>query len=337
MMHRLKTLLLFIFISLSAYAQNDLIEVQSMVDTAEIYIGDKINYSIVIKHDKNLRIEQPGEGLHLGQFEIKEFNFSDPVEKDGFVTQKYTFTISVFDTGSFTIPAYPVAYFPDTTNQYKIIEAAPIDIYVHSILSGEESPELKDIKPPIDIPFDYVLLYSIIAIVLVVGVAAYFGYRAWKSKKETGFLFSAPPKPRPAHEIALEALQELFSSDLLEKEHFKAFFSKLSEILRLYIEGRFYVTALEETTYEILKDMQQYIDDKNFQTLSFILEESDLVKFAKYIPDTKAIDQLKKQSEEFINKTKIILKEEDTNPQEAENAPVVETIMQNNLQEEKGD
>jgi len=331
-----KNTLLFLAFALSLYAQNDLIEVQSMVDTAEIYIGDRIDYSIIVKHDKNLRIEQPGEGLHLGMFEIKEFNFSKPQEKDGFVTQRYDFTISVFDTGSFTIPPFPIAYFPDTTKQYKIIEAAPIDIYVKSLLSGEEAPQLKDIKPPVDFPFNYTLLYSILGIVAVLALAAFFGYRKWKSKKETGFLFSAPPKARPAHEVALAALKELYASDLLDKEELKAFFSKLSEIIRIYIEGRFFISALEETTYEIIRDIHAHLDEKEMIRLSFILEQSDLVKFAKFNPEKEAIEHLKTETEQFVQRTKIILKEEINSPQEPENAPAQESIP-NNIQEEKGD
>jgi hypothetical protein len=332
----LTNLTIFLSIAFSLYGQNDLIEVQSMVDTAEIYIGDQINYSLVIKHDKDLRIEQPGEGLHLGMFEIKEFDFSEPIEQDGFITQRYDFTISVFDTGSFTIPAFPIAYFPDTTNQYKIIEAAPIDIYVNSLLSGEDAPELKDIKPPIDFPFDFMFLYTIIALVAVLATVGYIAYRKWKSKKETGFLFSAPPKARPAHEVALGALKELYNSELLANEEYKLFFSKLSEIIRIYLEGRFFVSALEETTYEILHDIKSHLDEKNFIQLTFILEQSDLVKFAKYIPDNKTIDKLKIETEQFIHDTKIILKEENTNLQEAEIATAEKSIQQN-IQEEKGD
>jgi len=332
----LTKLSLFLSIAFALYGQNDLIEVQSMVDTAEIYIGDQINYSLVIKHDKDLRIEQPGEGLHLGMFEIKAFDFSEPLEEDGFITQRYDFTISVFDTGSFTIPPFPVAYFPDTTNQYKIIEAAPIDIYVNSLLSGEDAPELKGIKPPLDFPFDYMFLYTVIALAVLLATVVYIAYRKWKSKKETGFLFSAPPKSRPAHEVALGALNELYNSDLLDRQEYKLFFSKLSEIIRIYLEGRFFISALEETTYEILRDIKSHLDEKNIMQLTFILEQSDLVKFAKYIPESATINKLKSESELFINDTKIILKEEKTNEQEAEIVPAEES-MQKNIQEEKGD
>jgi hypothetical protein len=82
--------------------------------------------------------------------------------------------------------------------------------------------------------------------------------------------------------------------------------------------------------------MQKHLNDNDKDSLTFILEQSDLVKFAKYIPNSATIKQLKEQSEQFIQETKIILKEENTSPQELENAPAEKT-MQNNIQEEKGD
>lgn len=317
----------------SLYAQNALIEVQSAVDTAEIYIGDRLNYSITIKHDKNLRIEQPGQGLHLGAFEIKDYNFSEPQEDAGVITQKYEYFISVFDTGKYTIPAYPIAYFPDTTNNYKIIEAAPIDIFVKSILSGDEAPQLKDIKPPIDIPVDWMLMIILLALFIALAVSVYFGYKAWKKKKEKGFIFVAPPKPKPAHETALKALQNLYMTDLLEKGEFKIFFSKLSEILRIYLEARYFISALEETTYEIMRDLEKHLDEEKQSRLRTILELSDLVKFAKLIPSEENINSAKQESLLFIEQTKLLFKEE--NGMEQDKPVAIEKLEQQ--KEEKVD
>ncbi len=301
---------LIILVSANVFAQTTLIEVRSAVDTAEIFIGDRINYSITITHQEGLRVEKPGEGLHLGAFEIKGYKFSDPQENDGKITQRFDFTISVYDTGKYTIPAFPVAYFPDTTMNYKIIEAAPVDIFVKSVLSGEDAPELKDVKPPIEFPFDYMFLYSMLAILFMIGLAAFFGYRAWKQKQEKGYIFSPPPKPRPAHEIALEALRDLYKSDLLEKEQFKTFYIRLSEILRNYLEGRYYIAAMEETTAEIIRDLTQHVEEEKRDELSRILKESDLVKFAKHIPELNKTEQVKKNSEQFVHDTKILFVEE---------------------------
>ncbi|KAA3617817.1 MAG: hypothetical protein D8M58_00280 [Calditrichaeota bacterium] len=304
---------LFIILAILASnlsAQTSLIEVKSAVDTAEIFIGDRINYSIVISHQAGLRVEQPGEGLHLGAFEIKEYNFSEPEENEGIITQRFDFTISVYDTGQFTIPAFPVAYFPDTTMNYKIIEASPIDIFVKSVLSGEEAPELKDVKPPIEFPLDYVFMYSMLAVALLIVLAGWFGYRAWKQKQEKGFLFSPPPKPRPAHEIALEALEELYGSDLLESGQLKIFYIRLTEILRNYLEGRYYISAMEETTDEIIRDLIEHIDEEKRDELSGILKEADLVKFAKHKPQSGQTEEIKQQSERFIQETKLVFEEQ---------------------------
>ena len=308
----LNPVILFFMIVLAAsalFAQDmPLIEVQSEVDTSIITIGDRINYSITIDRNKDLQIAKPGEGLNLGMFAIMDYEFHDPVEKDGRLIEKYKFNISVYDTGKFTIPPFPIAYFPEDTNkQFKIIEAPAIDIFVQSVISGDDAKELKDIKFPIYIPFNYFFWISMAVIVILVAVITYLGYLLWKRRKEKGYLFSPPSPPRPAHEIALEALEELYNSNLLEEKQFKKFFSRLSEIIRAYLEGRYFLSALEETTTEIMDDAKQHIDEKNLlDDLKNILELSDLIKFAKYIPVEKEIDESKAQSLNFIDATKLI-------------------------------
>jgi len=298
-------LLHILFFSSLGFAQDALIEVQSSVDSSEIFIGDPIHYSIIITHDKNLRVEQPAEGLHLGAFEIKEYHFLDPVEQGDQLIKRYDFIISVFDTGSYSIPAFPIAYFPDTTNQYRIIEAAAIKINVKSVLSGEDAPELKDIKDPFEIPLDYVLFWIIAAIVLTLLIIGYFVYRAWKRKQETGFAFKAPPKARPAHELALEALQNLYNSDLLEKGENKQFYSQITEILRTYLEGRYFIAAMEETTEEIIRHLKNRSEMENVNHLKQILVLSDLVKFAKHKPESAQTEDAKSASLKFVDDTKL--------------------------------
>jgi len=304
-----KLFLVIVFAASVLFAQEQsLIEVQSEVDTSTITIGDRIKYSITIDRDKNLRIMKPGEGLNLGMFEIKDYKFHDPVEKDGRLIEKYEFTISVYDTGKFTIPPFPIAYFPvDTSRQYKIIEASAIDIYVQSVISGDDAKELKDIKFPLYIPFNYFFWISMAVVIILVAVIAYLGYLLWKRRKEKGYLFSPPPPPRPAHEIALEALEGLYQSKLLEERQFKEFFSRLSEIVRAYLEGRYFFDALEETTSEIMRDAKRHVEETSLlDDLKNILEISDLIKFAKYIPEEKEVEEAKEQSLNFVNATKLI-------------------------------
>ncbi len=288
--------------------QNPLIEVKAQVDTSVITIGDHITYSIIIDRQKDVRIIEPGQGINLGMFEIKDYKFHEPVQKGDHIIQQYDYVISVYDTGKFTIPPYPLAYFTtDSSSKPSIIEAPAIDIYVKSVLKGEAKPELKDIKPPLDIPFNYRFWGSIAAAILLLALLIYLGYRLWKRKQEKGYVFAPPPPPPPAHEVALQALQELFASDLLEQKQYKAFFSRLSEILRAYLEGRYFISALEETTSEIMQELEEHLTGSELkQQLFEILNIADFVKFAKYIPSESEIERLKQLSVDFIQKTKII-------------------------------
>jgi len=308
-----------LLLPLSAQSQESesLIEVNASVDTSVITIGDRITYTIEISHVSDMRVEKPGAGVNLGQFEIKDYRIFEPEEHDSRTYLKYEYIISVFDTGKFTIPPFPVAYFPeDSTGPYQIIEASAIDIYVESLLKGE-AQELRDIKPVIDIPLDYIFWFSITIVVLLFCLGLYFGYKYYKRRKEEGLPLTAAAPPRPAHETALESLQLLLEKDLINQGHIKDFYIEISEIIRKYIEGRYFVRALEETTSEIMQELKrQDIHKSSLTILDSFLGLSDFVKFAKYIPAENENKDVVNWAFQFIENTKLIYKSVPELPEE---------------------
>jgi hypothetical protein len=293
--------------SVFAQSEKPLIEVTSAVDTSRITIGDRIKYTITIDHVDTMRVERPGEGVNLGQFEIKDYKVHDPLRTGGRISQEFEYVISVFDTGSYTIPAFPVAYFPtDSLMDYRLIEASPITIYVESVIQDEERI-LKDVKAPIDIPYDYFTLISVLTSIVLIGVLTYLGYRFYRKRKEAGYLIKPPEPARPAHEIALEALEELIGKDLIAKGEIKHFYSEISEIVRRYIEGRYYIPALEETSTEILTELKsQEMGSENLGLVKSLLELSDLAKFAKYFPTEEENTDVIQWASDYINLTKVV-------------------------------
>ena len=301
-------IIFLIFIGFCAAQENrPLIEVNSVVDTSHITIGDRITYTLSIDHVDTMRVEKPGEGVHLGQFEIKDYKIYDPVRQEGRILEKFEYVISVFDTGAFVIPPFPVAYFPnDSLGDYKLIEASAITIYVESVIQDDER-QLRDVKPPIDIPYDYFLLFSIISSIILIGALIYLGYRLYLKRKETGYFIKAPEPARPAHEVALEALEELLKKDLLSDGLIKEFYSDISEIIRRYIEGRYFIPALEETSREILIELNdQDISEEMLQKAKESLELSDLVKFAKYKPSDEENQNVVSWTREFVEGTMVV-------------------------------
>jgi hypothetical protein len=132
-------------------------------------------------------------------------------------------------------------------------------------------------------------------------------------------LFSIPSKPKePAHIIALRELDRIKNEKLWQKDKIKEFYSDVTETLRIYIEDRFDIPAMEQTTDEILtnfKYRKELINEKLFGNLSQILSLADLVKFAKYIPLPDDNNMTLVEAYFFVNATK---KEEIKKPTESE-------------------
>ena len=99
------------------------------------------------------------------------------------------------------------------------------------------------------------------------------------------------PPPRPAHEVALEKLDQIRADNLLEKGLYMEYYVRLSEAVREYLGGRYGFDGLDRTTEEMLRQMAHANLPTSLgeQFLTHLLYECDLVKFAKYAPGS--IDQ----------------------------------------------
>jgi hypothetical protein len=91
----------------------------------------------------------------------------------------------------------------------------------------------------------------------------------------------------------------------------KAFYSELSEILRVYIEGRTFIDALEMTTREMLAALhEQMADEEAIERLREVSETADLVKFAKFMPTESTHNRSMSLAFEFIERTRLFAEPE---------------------------
>ena len=93
-------------------------------------------------------------------------------------------------------------------------------------------------------------------------------------------------KPKiPAHIGALETLEKIKQDAVWKDNKTKEYYSSIADTVRLYIEERFNINALELTSDEIIKVFKsQVVDSESKAKLNQILTLSDFVKFAKQIP-----------------------------------------------------
>ncbi|NOY76320.1 MAG: protein BatD [Calditrichaeota bacterium] len=291
----------------NSFSDTGKISIQSAVDRSQITIGDVITYTVTVTRDKNVKVKLPGLAENLGQFEIRDYKVFDPVRRDGKIIDRVQYKISTFDTGDFQIPPIAVQYTipPDTVKH--VLKSEAIKIHVQSVVPSQEG-DIKDIKPPVEIPFDwhpYVKygLWGLLGLIIL-GALIYF----WVRKRSGKPLIPVKTEPpRPPHELALEALEHLQHSDLLEKGQVKAYYSEVSEIIRRYIGGRFGVDALDLTSSELLRELKAIpISDEHVQLMTEFTELCDLVKFAKYNPEDEENQKVIDWAFQFVRETQIV-------------------------------
>ena len=117
------------------------------------------------------------------------------------------------------------------------------------------------------------------------GALAWEAWRRWKARPAPEGP-AAPPAPAiPPEILAEEALDELRASQMWERGEHAAFYLRLTEILRAYLEARFDAPALAMTSVEVARLVKSREPDlKAAALVRDLLSRADLVKFARITP-----------------------------------------------------
>ena len=302
-----KLIVAFLLVHLASQAQEAPISIGSQVDKSRITIGDVITYTVTITHDQNVDIFLPGQAANLGGFEIRDYEEHKPKKIDNQIVLQADYQISTFMTGEFDIPPLPVGYQLPGDSTQQVLESEPIHIVVESVKPSEEG-DINDIKPPESIPLSWWYYGRWVALGLGVILMALAAYWIYRRKKAGEPILGSKMPPRPPHEIALDALDGLAQSDLLEQGEIKAYYTELSDIMRHYCEGRYFIQAMEMTTDDILQDLTRAgIEDDNRAEFESLFIQSDMVKFAKAKPERPISEDLLMQARSLVEKTQIVM------------------------------
>lgn len=287
------------------------ISVESRVDKSKILIGDVIRYSVIITHDKDVNLKTPPLAVNLGMFEIQDYTVQEIVETDSAqIREQIDYDISTFDTGDYQIPAVEFQYTIGQDTTLYSLETEPIDITVES-LNPDKAGDIRDIKVPLVPPRNNLFWYLIAGGAVLLLAAGGFAFYLFKRRRGEPVIPRRQSPPRPAHQVALQALEELAASDLLQRKESKAYYSRLSDILRVYLEGRYLIDAMEMTSEEIYNNLRaRKIASDHLDHLHTILSLSDFVKFAKYIPSRKENESSIALAFDFVDQTKLVFNQQ---------------------------
>jgi hypothetical protein len=138
--------------------------------------------------------------------------------------------------------------------------------------------------------------YGVLGFIIVVLAAVILMY--WKKQKKTILEVEASISPEEAAMHMLDDLHALMDSDG------KAFYFRLSIILREYIRHRFGVGAPEMTTEELLPRIAELeLDSRLLQGAREFVRAGDPVKFAEQPAETETMQQHLEFVRSFVTQT----------------------------------
>lgn len=326
--HILVTLLVF-GMSLVSFSQS--VEIETKLDSVNTVIGMplrlnlKATSSMILEKDQKINFPQIKDTLGTGVEVLSKSKINKLVD-DGKEIYTQEVLVAAYDSGVYVIP--PMEFeFINNGEKRKII-SNKLRFGVQTV--AVDSTQVADIKMPYDAPLTigeivneywYILVILLAVGLIVFGIVYYLG----KRKQGQGLFEKYVPK-EPAHIIAIRALDELKEQKLWQQGQVKEFYSELTDVVRRYLEDRFGILAMEETTPEILKDIKMFeeITTEFYRKLQLMFELADLAKFAKYTP---AIDDNETSMEDaylIIRGTKFVEQILEESPEELKTEKVEE-------------
>lgn len=248
-----------------------------------ILIGDQLTlkFNTTLSKGEKFVFPTPSNPVTEG-VELIAAPVVDTVSKgEGVFELESRVVITSFDSGSYTLPAF-VAYKIKSDGTTDTLSFDGGLLVVNTIQIDTTTYRPFDVKEQMNYPYSLTEALPWVGLLALLFLLVWFVRRAVKNIREKKSIFGKPIVVDPPHIVALRRLEKLREQKLWQSNQ-KEFFTTLTDTLREYIEERYLIQAMEQTSNEILKDLSdKEIEKKVYNELSDLLTLSDLVKFAKY-------------------------------------------------------
>lgn len=293
------------------YAQ----EVKVETNTKNIKIGEQIQYKVSVETPADTPVSFP-EGQAFAPLEMVKTRAADTLRDGGKYRLVKEYYLTQFDEGKYTIPSQKIRinnkdYFTDS-----------LLVEVHTVAIDTLKQPLYDIKPIQEVkkPFtSYGWILTIIAAVLLLLIVAFVYFVFIRKKK---FPFLQTQKKLPPFDRAIQDLKELQNSKYLIQSQHKEYYTRLTDIVKAYLEEEVHILAKESTTDELLTKINLLqekgklnLNQETITNLKRVLQTADLVKFAKNKPSDDSAEYDRETIENVVIKTKEAIPLEPTDEQ----------------------
>ncbi len=294
----------FCFVWSGLFAQNTSIE--ATVDSTTVQLGGQVNYTLQVKTDSLAKVVFP-ESFSFAPFEILEASPIDTIRAQSHYLYTRKFALIQFDSGNYFLPQQQVLV--DGFSKF----AEPIAIRVNPVVVDTLKQNLYAIKPLQAVAKNYdqliaQIVLGLLGTLLILGLL--YVYIFQKKRKEERL------KALPPFEKALEELEELAATNPALQEEFKDYYSKLTDVVRRYLEEEAKIDALESTSDQLLLKLEALretgdliLEKETLKSFRTVLQNADLVKFAKSLPDVRHADADRNTIKAIVIETQEVLPE----------------------------
>ncbi|MSP84366.1 MAG: hypothetical protein EXR18_00855 [Flavobacteriaceae bacterium] len=276
---KIKYYILFFLISASLFAQK---QVETKIDFARNKIGAQFNLTLKTNVDTLTKVVFPTD-KNFGKMEVIRSFLVDTIKHGDRHELIKKYGITQFDSGKYVIPSLKVLI----NNKVFVTDSILIEVY--NVKVDTLKQKLFDIKPIVEVPYELSYFWQYVLItLLILGIGALIYWLIKKYKKRKVEVVEELKSPIERATILLKTLEK---KELWQKGAVKEYYSELTDIARNYIEEAFEIPALESTTSELILALRaasikkkMALSAETLENLKRVLEQADLVKFAKSKP-----------------------------------------------------
>ena len=274
-------------------------KVTTSIDSSQIKIGSQFNLTLKASVNAKDKVVFPN-AKNFGALEVLESYPIDTIKNNSQYELIKKYGLTQFDSGRYLIPKLIVKI-----NQ-KDFQTDSLSIVVNNVKVDTTKQQMYDIKDIIateeEPSSEWWKLLVLLALIIASGFGSYFIIkRLQKGKVKEEEFFASPI------EKAIAYIQNLDKKQLVQKGDVKEYYSEMTDIARTYIEESVHIPAMESTSSELMDSLKKAISEKKMfvnreelDKFRQVLENSDLVKFAKSKPLQFEIEKDKSIVDKFL-------------------------------------
>lgn len=303
---KLKSCLFILVVWLTTLQASAQVTVESKIDSIQIFIGQQVHMNVSVTAKKGQKIVFPefkySQNITPG-VEVLESSVADTSALDNdMVKVSRIYTLTSFDEHLYAIPAIKVKV------DGKAYTGNPMALKVMTVDVDTLHPN--QFFPPKDVqnnPFlwsEWSGLFWLSVLMLLLCVTVSYLFVRLRENKPIVAHIRIVKRLLP-HQKALNAINKIKAEKMTTSEDQKAYYTKLTDTIRQYINERFGFNAMEMTSTEIIAHFHSTGNQKMIDELDELFQTADLVKFAKYSTLINENDLNLVNAIDFIDQTKL--------------------------------